>query len=51
MFTLYVHPGINYTYPEHSLFFGRAIKERAAVEWGQWGVVHFHLLPIMTCKR
>lgn len=46
LFTLYVHPGINYSYPTSSLFHGAAIEEREKVEWGQWSVVR-SMAPVL----
>lgn len=39
MFSLYVHPGLDYDFPADSFLFGKAISERVKVEWGQFSVV------------
>ena len=39
MFSLYVHPGLDYEFPPESLLSGKAISSRVKVEWGQFSVV------------
>jgi len=39
MFTLYVHPGQNYSFSSDSLFHDSPIQKREKVEWGQFSVV------------
>lgn len=39
MFSLYVHPGQNFSFPFDSLFHGSTISKREKVEWGQFSVV------------
>ena len=39
LFAIYVHPPPDFSYPPESLFHGREVPDRVAVEWGQHSVV------------
>lgn len=39
LFAVYMHPHPNFTFPPESLFYGREVPDRVAVEWGQHSVV------------
>lgn len=45
-FSLFVHAPGSFKFPRSSLFSGREIKQRVAVEWGQWTVVSHVLCSI-----
>lgn len=46
LFSIYVHPGVNYSYPEGSMFAGHEVEDRVEVKWGMHSVVSQLALPI-----